>query len=41
MVVVYYIYFWFIDYGFIVNIYMGMFDELINKEVLGIEGYIS
>lgn len=39
--VAHYIYFRFIDHGFIVNTYMGMFDELSNKEVPGIEGYIS
>ena len=39
--VAHYIYFRFIDHGFIVNTYMGMFDELTNKEVPGIEGYIS
>lgn len=36
--VAHYIYFRFIDHGFIVNTYMGMFDELSNKEVPGIEG---
>ena len=32
--VAHYIYFRFIDHGFIVNTYMGMFDELSNKEVM-------
>ena len=39
--VAHYIYFRFIDHGFIVNTYMGMFDELTNKDVPGVEGYIG
>lgn len=39
--VAHYVYFQFIDHGFIVNTYTGMLNELASNEMPGMEGYIS